>query len=268
MGLRRRAPLPRCCDAAASPLMGERGGLCCCAARQQHRGTEAPHRPRKKRAAPLAVEPRPAAVPPPATTEGGRASALLPPTALGARSSRKPRSFESPGSPKVAAMIRKPRSFGAEGWLKVELPETDEHEQAYFRRVRNIVTGAHRGDAEAAFHGPVALSPGLHVGDLHDARDTDRIGQLGITHVLNCATAAETGTGAAFYHNRFSYLELGAQDSEIADFLAPHLQRASVFIDSALQVRIPAHLRLPDSSDRCALAGGRRCVGALRRWNQ
>jgi len=138
--------------------------------------------------------------------------------------------------------VRKPRSFGAEGWLKVDLPVDDAPEDAvWFRRVRNIVTTEHRNGDNAAPSELVPLHSSLYVGDRADAKNMEQLRRLGITHVLNCATAAETGTGPGFYAERsrsaspLSYLELGAADSDIANCIAPHLAQASAFIDSALR---------------------------------
>ena len=227
---------------------------CCCGGRQQLEQK----RPRKRRGSEVtSVVSRP-----PASSGGGggdgSGSSLLPPPAArpsrpaltlspgltgpvapaGAGSPtrtnrRKPRSFEAPATPKVAITVRKPRSFGAEGWLKVDLPVAGDaaEDQTWFRRVRNIVTAERAGGAAAPGE-LVPLYSGVYVGDRADAQNTEELHRLGITHVLNCATARETGTGAGFYAERSRsragaapvvYMELGAADSEAADFIAPNL---------------------------------------------
>ncbi len=210
-------------------------GVCCCGARAQE-----PKKTRKRRSEVTPVEPRP----PAATASGAAASAATdagaaaPRRLVGASVSgspsrtnrRKPRSFEAPATPKVAN-VRKPRSFGAEGWLKVDLPVDESPEDmVWYRRVRNIVTTEHRNETNVASGDMVPIHSGLYVGDRADAQNMEQLRQLGITHVLNCATAAETGTGAGFYAERaisaaapLSYLELGAADSDIVNYITPNL---------------------------------------------
>lgn len=252
-------------------------GVCCCGSRLQEK-------PKKRRGEVTPVEPRPPAAAAPASPatsvptapRGAVGSSSAPRRLPGASVSsspvrtnrRKPRSFEAPPTPKVAN-VRKPRSFGAEGWLKVDLPVDDSPEDmVWYRRLRNIVTTEHR-NASTAPGELVPLHGGLYVGDRADAQNTEQLRRLGITHVLNCATGAETGTGAGFYAERgrsadrqLSYLELGAADSDIVNYIAPNLavrpvlysklapaaltrvfcscslwsQHACAFIDSALRV--------------------------------
>ena len=210
-------------------------GMACCGRRQELEQK----RPRKRRGSevtPVVERHQPPSLlpPPPPKTKPPR-PALLPASLAGpvdspARTNRrKPRSFEAPATPKVAN-VRKPRSFGAEGWLKVDLP-VEAEDQTWYRRVRNIVT-AERPGGVAAPGELVPLHCGLYVGDRADAQNTEQLHRLGITHVLNCATARETGTGAGFYIERSTsragaapvvYMELGAADSEAADFIAPNL---------------------------------------------
>ena len=216
---------------------GKMPGVCCCGSRLQE--------PRRRRGEVTPVEPRlpapgapasPAASAPTAP-RGAVGTAAAPRRLPGASVSsspvrtnrRKPRSFEAPPTPKVAN-VRKPRSFGAEGWLKVDLPVEDSPEDmVWYRRLRNIVTTEHR-NASAAPGELVPLHAGLYVGDRVDSQNTEQLRRLRITHVLNCATCAETGTGKCFYAERgspaeqqLSYLELGAADSDIVNYIAPNL---------------------------------------------
>eukprot|EP01043_Picozoa_sp_COSAG02_P061751 COSAG02_NODE_8360_length_2598_cov_3.812725_3_plen_294_part_00 len=211
-------------------------GVCCCGTRLHE-----PNKPRKRRGEVTPVEPRPPAAAAsaatiPAATDAGPAAAprrLVGASVSGSPSRtnrRKPRSFEAPATPKVAN-VRKPRSFGAEGWLKVDLPVDESPEDmVWYRRVRNIVTTEHRNASNAASGDLVPLHGGLYVGDRADAQNMEQLRRLGITHVLNCATAAETGTGVSFYAERASsaaappiYLELGAADSDSVNYIAPNL---------------------------------------------
>lgn len=248
--MRRRRRACCCCFDPAPPLpvldarsvrllltAGDRmaGGACCgCGGRRQE-----PKKPRTRRGSevtPVVEKRHPAAGAARSDPADALGSAPARRPAAGAASPvrvnrRKPRSFEAPATPKVAA-VRKPRSFGAEGWLKVDLPADDVADQMWYRRVRNIVTAEHRGGSAAA--GELApLHGGLYVGDRADAQNTEQLRRLGVTHVLNCATASETATGAGFYRaaertgaaadRPLEYLELGAADSEIADFVGPNL---------------------------------------------
>lgn len=208
-------------------------GVCCCGSRSESK------KARKRRGSEVTpVEPRPPAATSLATATDVAglvaaprrlASASVPGSPI-RTNRRKPRSFEAPATPKVAN-VRKPRSFGAEGWLKVDLPVDDSPEDiVWYRRVRNIVTTEHRNASNKAPGELVPLHGGLYVGDRADAKNTEQLRRLGITHVLNCATATETGTGAGFYDEQarstalpLSYLELGAADSDIVNYIAPNL---------------------------------------------
>eukprot|EP01052_Picozoa_sp_SAG31_P023332 SAG31_NODE_1917_length_6923_cov_8.914897_5_plen_264_part_00 len=62
--------------------------------------------------------------------------------------------------------IRKPRSFGADGWLKINLPDDEDTE--WFRRVRNIVTSNPPSAAELGHTRtlePTEIAPGIFLGD-------------------------------------------------------------------------------------------------------
>jgi len=158
---------------------------------------------------------------------------LMPPTSL---QRRKPRSFEFPGSPKHATIIRKPRSFGNSGWLKVDLPVESPDFVCWYRRLRNVVTAGETVPSARL----TAVIPGLYIGDKTDAADVGLLRRKGITHVLNCASAAETGTGEAFYSepqtSPIRYMELAATEGDGSELLKPHMKAAAVFIDAALQL--------------------------------
>lgn len=226
---------------------------------------------------------------------------------------RKPRSFETAGSPKQAPRVRRPRSFGAEGWLRVELPAESPDTVQWYRRVRNLVTtsshhkaggsnhssnhnchyhgcGGHGaiGVTTAGFRAPDgggaigssdgnqpatpallrAVAPGLYVGDKYDAANIELLRQRRITHVLNCASEAETGTSAAYYlgNNNINvrapivYLELGATEGDGAELLQPFLHTVAQFVDQACSAGGAVLMHCVAGINRsCAL-----CIGCVR----
>lgn len=81
--------------------------------------------------------------------------------------------------------------------------------------------------------GPVELLPHLYIGNYADAGNTDRLRQLGITHVVNCAAFSKSDKNPyAESTGIHVYKQFHADDSDNYDMLQ-HFQEAKAVIDDA-----------------------------------
>ena len=80
---------------------------------------------------------------------------------------------------------------------------------------------------------PVAIAPGLLLGDKFCAWDTRKLVKVhGVTHILNCADASAKGP---LNHSKLGlhYMQLNALDDAAYDIIGRHLLEAAAFIRSA-----------------------------------
>lgn len=85
---------------------------------------------------------------------------------------------------------------------------------------------------------PAKLTDHIFLGSQREATDVERLKELGIRAVLNCA-AGFVRTGAGFYGDGFEYLELHADDVEGYQLLDKHFKDAFAFVEWCVKTDRP-----------------------------